>query len=605
MLNIIPQPRHVLVHEDKRADPSGWDTVKLYLEQKDDRIASLLKKNFGTKNILAMDAAGFRGYGMTLGGRKAQGGLFPGKTAVRGGEEGYYLQITRELAMVYAGSPRGLFYGIRTLLQLLESGEPIPCSDIFDWPDIPLRGMYLDLRQMMPRFENLIRYIGDYAKYKTNALFIEYEDKIPFKARKELAHRELAFTGEQLEEIRKTARENFIEIIPIQQCFGHLEYVLKHERYKALRENPRDTGAICPLHPKTMEVLGELLDEMVERHPEARYINIGCDEVMSLCTCDKCVEKFGGSREKAFLYHVNRLIAHVAGKEKIPVVYHDMMSRFSDEALQSLDRRVVVMIWIYNGTTTTRTVEALTARLRRYGIDVMGAPSVCCHDRRDDQNFPVIQNRLPNIDEWAGLAQRLDIPCVLITNFAVAGSFGCPYGIYEHAFYLAYYAAEKLWNVNADSGSYLERFLRVFHGIKGEAAAAACRGKNIDSYYEIIGGLAGFAERYKEVAEMIDIMQEYEIGAFRVAQVGKYVYRLASFKEDEEGELTALKARYAAALHYFDSARARMEEKLKVFLPDSLAEVYMNSRFFLADYLGANLYGELFSRQSGKDNDQI
>ena len=73
-------------------------------------------------------------------------------------------------------------------------------------------------------------------------MLIEYEDKFPFRTHPELAHPKHALSLSQLEELKRTAHEHFIEIIPLQQSFGHLEYVLRHEAWRHLRETEQSTG---------------------------------------------------------------------------------------------------------------------------------------------------------------------------------------------------------------------------------------------------------------------------------------------------------------------------------------------------------------------------
>ncbi len=92
------------------------------------------------------------------------------------------------------------------------------------------------------------------ASFKYNALLIEYEDKLPFKRHTHLRHERFAFTDEELVRLRETARRNFIEILPLQQTFGHLEYVLKHNGHKALKETPEAIGELCPAHPESFSL---------------------------------------------------------------------------------------------------------------------------------------------------------------------------------------------------------------------------------------------------------------------------------------------------------------------------------------------------------------
>jgi hexosaminidase len=72
------------------------------------------------------------------------------------GTEGYVLEVRERSVYLRARDPRGTFYGVQSLLQLLppeiESKEKvedislkIPCTEIWDKPTYPWRGMHLDV----------------------------------------------------------------------------------------------------------------------------------------------------------------------------------------------------------------------------------------------------------------------------------------------------------------------------------------------------------------------------------------------------------------------------------------------------------------------------
>ena len=194
---------------------------------------------------------------------------------------------------LYAASAAGLFYGIKTIESLLRNyAGALPCVEIADWAEIGLRADYLDLRTVYPSHELLLAYIAELAEYKINTLVIEYEDKLPFRQLQFLNHPELTMSVAELEALLQVAHENFIEVIPKQQSFGHLEYILKHPQYIALRETPQSIGELCPLREGSFEMMAEIIAEVIARHPNSRYMHIGCDEVWSLGACDVC-PRFG------------------------------------------------------------------------------------------------------------------------------------------------------------------------------------------------------------------------------------------------------------------------------------------------------------------------
>ncbi len=76
------------------------------------------------------------------------------------------------------------------------------------------------------------------ARYKLNTLVIEYDKSCPAAGRNSVIRWMLSDT-EQHALLLKTAHDHFIDVIPLQQSFGHLEYALKLPEYQHLRELPR------------------------------------------------------------------------------------------------------------------------------------------------------------------------------------------------------------------------------------------------------------------------------------------------------------------------------------------------------------------------------
>lgn len=62
------------------------------------------------------------------------------------GREGYRLQIARDGVRLGAAAPTGLFWGTRTLLQMLrQTPGSVPCGTAVDFPRYQLRGFMLDV----------------------------------------------------------------------------------------------------------------------------------------------------------------------------------------------------------------------------------------------------------------------------------------------------------------------------------------------------------------------------------------------------------------------------------------------------------------------------
>lgn len=507
--------------------------------------------------------------------------------------EGYRLSMRKSSVFLGAHDAAGLFYGLHTLRQLLDSGRSLSATDIVDWPDVPLRCMNYDLRQTFSKPELLINYIPTLASFKANALLVEYEDKFPFSRHPDFRHPSHALSDHHLEQLLETAEQHFIEVIPLQQTFGHLEYILGRKEYQHLRESATSTGELCPSLAQSFTLVSELVAEVAERHPRSRYVHLGCDEVYSLCECPRCREQYSGSRNLAFLDFVNKLIDYTCRLGKQPIIWQDVLAACSDEELDLLDPRVCVMIWHYNGKNIEALVSPLSAKLQARGIMVMGAPSVRCFDRKDDQNYPLVEQRMANINQWSNVATQQQLSGLVGTNWTAVFSLGVPYGPFETSWYTMAYFADACWHAKrSQEDRFIDRFLLNFHGIEIDMAKRLLGNYDDEDYYTSMPKLLEAVVKNRSTAELIAAMLEFETAADRSRTIHKYVYRW-QLSPQSEAEWRSLMNNYRITQSGLRHSRVAMEEALRVFQPDDMVHHYVLSRFYLHDYLQETLYQEI------------
>ncbi|MHA1683892.1 MAG: family 20 glycosylhydrolase [Promethearchaeota archaeon] len=332
--------------------------------------------------------------------------------------EGYHLVITTDYMYIISKTVRGFFNAVLTLHQFwnemkAEKGEGrskisvlLPLVKIFDYPDLDLRMAHLDLKQQLHSIDYLKDHIRMLARYKINAILWEWEDKFPFKTRPELKH-PLAFSHDEASELLELCKMYGIESVPLVQTFGHLEMVVKHDRYKHLnedRDKPFDgdnTLDICPLEDETIPIIQDMIQDMISYHHKSRYFHVGGDEVYTIGTCDKCkkfVEEHGGGdkgKSKLYIYHINRIIKIVKGFGKIPMVWHDYLLKYP-EYIDELDKDAVIVYWQYDRDKNPHDFEKEIQFFKEKGFKVLAGSSV-----RSDFQFaiPNYGTRFRNIHE--------------------------------------------------------------------------------------------------------------------------------------------------------------------------------------------------------------
>ena len=242
--------------------------------------------------------------------------------------------------------------------------------DDSDKPDLSADGLkfiprrrvvHFDLKGAPPKISYLKTLFPLLRSAGATTLLMEYEDMFPFWGHIKNISALNAFTKEDVAEILDAARENQLEVIPLVQTFGHLEMALKLEEFRDLREVPYHPQAVCPSQNGTWTLVTAIIDQVLELHPDANWLHIGCDEVYHLGQCPLCVERLAAANndpeskiyhdgKTLFLEHVHRLAKYVKeSKGIIPIIWDDMLRNIPSQTIRDsgLGPLVEPMIWVY------------------------------------------------------------------------------------------------------------------------------------------------------------------------------------------------------------------------------------------------------------------
>ncbi|PID93140.1 MAG: hypothetical protein CSA96_00540 [Bacteroidetes bacterium] len=120
--------------------------------------------------------------------------------------------------------------------------------------DFKVKAFHIDHRiQVMP-----IQELKDFAAYLhesgINTIIMEWEASFPY-TRNGIVSNRFAYTKEEVRDFISYCAGMDIQVIPLLQCLGHLEYVLKYERYAALREDRYEVSQLCPLKKEAVRQL--------------------------------------------------------------------------------------------------------------------------------------------------------------------------------------------------------------------------------------------------------------------------------------------------------------------------------------------------------------
>ena len=208
-------------------------------------------------------------------------------------DQGYRLEVTPTGIHVQGHDPAGVFYGVCTLIQLIQScGGDLPCLKILDWPDFPARGVMLDIsRDKVPSMQTLRALVDKLAGWKVNQLQLYTEHTFAYRQHPEVWREASPMTGQEIMELDVYCGERFIELVPNQNSFGHLAPWLKLPAYAELAEltgkfqsewgEMEGPFSLCPVDPGSLNLVRSLYDELLP-HFSSRMVNVGCDETVDL-----------------------------------------------------------------------------------------------------------------------------------------------------------------------------------------------------------------------------------------------------------------------------------------------------------------------------------
>jgi len=257
-------------------------------------------------------------------------------------KEGYGLRVSDRGIAIVAKTDAGLFYGVQTLIQLIEQSarerRPIPGMTILDWPVFDLRARYIEGAQQAGTVvltrANLEREIKLLARYKINRLIIEIYNLAPFASFPYCADR-TSLSLSDWEYLVELSHRYHVTIVPSLQSFGQIWQVIWGcDQGKPYREETAP-GMICPSRPENLVFLQGLYRDLMRTFKYSPYVGIGCSEVRQYAWqdryCPRCKARLdaGETYDDLYIGHVNNCAAAVTaaarevGRPVRPVMWAD------------------------------------------------------------------------------------------------------------------------------------------------------------------------------------------------------------------------------------------------------------------------------------------
>lgn len=402
--------------------------------------------------------------------------------------QGYRISITPENCRIAGHDAAGIFYARQTLTQIRRQfPKALPCVEIEDWPDFPVRGVMLDIsRAKVPTMATLLTLVDRLAEWKINHLQLYTEHTFAYAGHEEVWRDASPMMGDEIRRLDEFCKARFIELAPNQNSFGHMERWLRHPRYLPLAEAPdgadtpwgfRWTGpfSLCPTDPRSLELLRALYSQLLPNFSSGLF-NVGCDETFDIGqgrSAEQCRKRGVHQVYLNFICQVRELAARHGRRM---MFWGDIVLR-EPGLIERLPKDVIALNWGYEAA---HPFEAEARQFNQSGLEFY----IC-----------------PGTSSWCSIAGRTDN---MLANQCAAAAAGLAHGAsgylntdwgdYGHLQYLPMsYAglaagAGMSWCLESNRDLPLAQVLDVhaFEDAAGVMGKAAC---DLGNVYKAVGKL--------------------------------------------------------------------------------------------------------------------
>ncbi len=295
-------------------------------------------------------------------------------------EQGYFLFSEDSTLYLKADSLQGIYYGIQTIIQLLNSTNSknlLRQVAIIDYPRLMIRGVSDDIsRGQAATVENLKKFIKTLSHFKINHYYLVYmQDMFKFEKYPDIGKGRGAYSKAEIKDLFDYAKKHFVELIPIFQTIGHWENILHDENYWDYGEFP-GSNSLSVANEQIYVLLDNMIGELREVF-KSEYFHIGADESWDVGkgTSKTYVDKIGISQ--AYLKHYKKVheIVKKHGYNKI-IIYHDILYKHK-EVLEGLPDDMIIMYWKYN----TKDKHPIVDKIKEFDLPFVVSPSIIDYNR--------------------------------------------------------------------------------------------------------------------------------------------------------------------------------------------------------------------------------
>jgi hypothetical protein len=282
--------------------------------------------------------------------------------------EGFAIEIDAQGVRIAHADAAGLRYAEACLAQIREQARgALPGLRLRDAPDFPVRGLMLDVsRDRVPTRETLARLVELLALCRMNQLQLYTEHAFAWRDHETVWRDASPITPDDARWLDDLCGARGIELVPNQNCFGHMGRWLAHERYRGRAEAPdgwqakglarRAPGVLAPTDDNARFAIA-LVRELCECF-RSRRVNIGCDETFELGLGRSRAEVAARGRGRVYLDHLLRLLRPLLEDGREVLFWGDILRAHPELVPELPQRDVVALAWHYEAPLDASAIPA-------------------------------------------------------------------------------------------------------------------------------------------------------------------------------------------------------------------------------------------------------
>ena len=251
--------------------------------------------------------------------------------------EGFHLAVTPKGVRLRARDSRGMYYGVRAILDILTLSGPSDeepravCVECVDWPAVSRRVLFhrMDHSYRIPYgLRTYKEFIYDQvAGGRFNLLILNLRGGVQYDTHPELSLGRALAKGE-VRELLDFARKHYVDVAPGGNAPGHASWLTR--RHPELREDG-ERGVLCTRHPDALPLVRDVYAELIDLFQPTEYFHLGGDEVRwktpDVSPGKRCKRCAGVEKRDLLLEYWKTMAALCRERRVRPIIWSDMLAK--------------------------------------------------------------------------------------------------------------------------------------------------------------------------------------------------------------------------------------------------------------------------------------